>query len=261
VQVVKRANQAARQVGALAALLLGAATFAVFAQNASPTSNAGLPQNSTVPEAKSTAKSAPIVVSAPPMRPAALALANVGKPDPTAKPPLAKPAPVTKPEWAELTPAQQIALKPLGANWASLTETHKRKWISLAQNYPKMPAADQGKLQARMTEWAALSPKQRQEARLNFAQTQELTKALSPEERKAKWQAYQALSPEEKQKLATSAPPKPAGAAVAAKPVPQQKMSSTPIGQDANPNAPRINVPPHLLGQNSLMPLQGNPKP
>ena len=249
----------------LALVLLGASAFTAHAQQASLALPAGNSPNSTLPDhgAKSPAKSVPVLNAAANSmaRPATLAIANTGKPEAAAKTALATPAPITKPEWSELTPAQQAALKPLGANWAGLSEAHKRKWISLAQNYPKMPAADQGKLQARMTEWAALSPKQREQARLNFAQAQELTKALSPEERRAKWQAYQALSPEEKQKLAATAPPKPVGAAVAAKPVSQQKMASTPIGQDANPNAPRIAVPPHLVGQNSLMPLQSSPKP
>ena len=48
-----------------------------------------------------------------------------------------------------------------------------------------------------MTEWVALSPNQRSEARLNFAEARK----LPPEEKKAKWQAYQALSAEERQKL------------------------------------------------------------
>ena len=48
-----------------------------------------------------------------------------------------------------------------------------------------------------MTEWAALSPQQRAQARLNFAEI----KRLPADERKAKWEAYQALQPEEKRKL------------------------------------------------------------
>lgn len=260
-QGVKRTAQVMQNTVLLAVMLLGLSASTVYAQQTGFAMPAGNSSTSNLLDhgAKSAAKTVAVINGV--ASPTTLAIANTGKVDTPAKPGLAKSAPITKPEWSELNPAQQAALKPLGANWAGLSEAHKRKWISLAQNYPKMPAADQGKLQARMTEWAALSPKQREQARLNFAQTQELTKALSPEERRAKWQAYQALSPEEKQKLAATAPPKPVGAAVAAKPVSQQKMASTPIGQDANPNAPRITVPPHLVGQNSLMPLQSNPKP
>ena len=54
-----------------------------------------------------------------------------------------------------------------------------------------MSGAEQAKLHSRMTEWAALSPQQRTQARLNFAET----KQLSPDDKKAKWEAYQALPP------------------------------------------------------------------
>lgn len=83
-------------------------------------------------------------------------------------------------------------------------------------------------MHGRMSEWVALSPQQRAEARLNFAKTRELSKQLTPEEKKAKWQAYQALSPEEKQKLAAKASSKPAGAATAVKPVARQKLAVIP---------------------------------
>ena len=69
-----------------------------------------------------------------------------------------------------------------------------------------MSGAEQAKLHSRMTEWAALSPQQRTQARLNFAET----KQLSPDDKKAKWEAYQALPPEEKRKLAAGAAKPPA---------------------------------------------------
>ena len=64
-----------------------------------------------------------------------------------------------------------------------------------------MSGAEQDKLHSRMSEWAALSPQQRTQARLNFGET----KRLSPDDKKAKWEAYQALPAEEKRKLAASA--------------------------------------------------------
>ncbi|MBX9612029.1 MAG: DUF3106 domain-containing protein [Burkholderiales bacterium] len=127
--------------------------------------------------------------------------------------------------WAELTPAQQQALRPLAANWGTLSEPHKKKWISLSQNYASMPPAEQARLHSRMTDWAALSPAQRAQARLNFAKA----KAVSPDERKAQWQAYQALSPEERRKLATTGDSaRPVGAATAVKPVAPQKLTPIP---------------------------------
>jgi hypothetical protein len=83
-------------------------------------------------------------------------------------------------------------------------------------------------MHSRMNEWVTLSPQQRAQARLNFARTKELSKQLTPEEKKAKWETYQALSPEEKQKLAAKANPKPAGAATAVKPVAPQKLAPVP---------------------------------
>lgn len=131
---------------------------------------------------------------------------------------------VTKPLWQDLTPVQQASLKPLAANWSSISEAQKRKWIALTQNYNAMAPADQGKLHSRMTQWVSLSAEQRTQARLNFAETKKLT----PDEKAANWKAYQALSPEEKQKLAAQNNAKPVGAAAAVKPVAPQKMANVP---------------------------------
>lgn len=82
-------------------------------------------------------------------------------------------------------------------------------------------------MHSRMNEWVTMSPQDRATARLNFAKTKELSKQFTPDEKKAKWETYQALSPEEKAKLAANSP-KPAGAATAVKPVPAQKLAATP---------------------------------
>ena len=140
-----------------------------------------------------------------------------------------KPAPAkaqaaaTKPDWLQLTPAQQAALKPLASAWGSISEAQKRKWIALSQNHPNLSAAEQATLHGRMTEWAALSPAQRNQARLNFAQT----KSLTTEEKKTQWEAYQALSPEQKKQLAAGA--KAAGAAPAVTPVAPNKLAAVPV--------------------------------
>lgn len=153
----------------------------------------------------------------------------------------------SKPFWAELTPAQQVSLKPLAANWASLSEAHKRKWIAFAQNYPKMSPADQSRLHSRMTEWVTLSPQQRTQARLNFAET----KKLSADEKASTWQAYQALSPEEKNRLASKSNTAPPGATSALKPVPAQKLAVVPsTRKDPKPAqvaAHQPKVSPHTL--------------
>jgi len=140
----------------------------------------------------------------------------------------AKVAP-SKPTWAELSPMQQQALAPLAASWnTTISEAQKRKWLEISKNYPSLPPEGQANLHSRMNEWVTLNPQQRAQARLNFGKTKELSKQLTPEEKKAKWEAYQALSPEEKQKLAAKASPKPTGAATAVKPVAPQKLAPVP---------------------------------
>ena len=144
----------------------------------------------------------------------------------------------SKPGWAELNPQQQQNLKPLANSWNGISEAQKRKWLEVSKNYPSLPAADQGVMHSRMNEWVAMSPQQRAAARLNFAKTKELSKELTPDEKKAKWQTYQALSPEEKAKLAAKATPKPTGAAIAVKPVEPQKLAVTPKGVQPLPTVP-----------------------
>lgn len=157
---------------------------------------------------------------------------------------------LTKPEWQDLTPAQQLSLQPLAVSWKTLEETSKRKWIALAANYPNLTPAEQLKLHSRMTEWVSLSPKQRDQARLNFARSKQHT----PTQKAATWQAYQALSPEEKKKLASSATPKPVGAAAAAKPVPPQKLATVPVTRHTPKQMPRTAAATRGVNRNTLLP-------
>lgn len=156
----------------------------------------------------------------------------------------------SSPKWQELTPSQQQSLKPLAANWVSIGEAQKRKWLAVSKNYPSLPAPEQAKLHSRMTEWVALSAKQRVEARLNFAET----KKLSPTEKTATWQAYQALSPEEKQKLAAKAVPKPAGAAAAVKPVAPQKLAVLPVPKHGTKRSAEVVTSSRSVDHNTLLP-------
>ena len=135
----------------------------------------------------------------------------------------------TKPMWAELKPEQQTALAPLQAEWLKMREPQKRKWLEVSKNYSKLSVDDQTKLHTRMTDWVRLSPEQRAQARLNFS----VAKTLSPEEKQKQWEAYQALSPDEKTKLQAKAKANtPNSAALAAKPqnkVLPGKSSSVPV--------------------------------
>ncbi len=136
----------------------------------------------------------------------------------------AKPRPDTRPSWAELTGTQQQALRPLAASWSGMSEAQKRKWIALSSNYHAMPAAEQAKLHSRMAEWVALSPQQRAQARLNFGEA----KGLAPDDRKAKWEAYQALPEDERRKLAAGSVVRTSPTAPALRPVPPQKLATVP---------------------------------
>jgi Protein of unknown function (DUF3106) len=107
------------------------------------------------------------------------------------------------PTWVSLTPAQQQVLAPLQRDWASIDDNRKQKWIELAAKFPRMPADERQRVQARMTEWARMTPTQRAGARMQFQQARN----LPAEERQAKWQAYQALTPEQRQALALRAKP------------------------------------------------------
>lgn len=140
--------------------------------------------------------------------------------------------------WSQLTPSQQQALAPLAPTWnTGMSEPQKRKWLEISKNYSGLAPQAQATLNSRMKEWAALSPQERAQARLNFGKINETARELTPEEKKAKWEAYQALTPEEKQKLAATASPKPAGAATAAKPVAPQKLVAVPYRAASKPDA------------------------
>jgi hypothetical protein len=156
----------------------------------------------------------------------------------------------SKPAWQDLTPLQQQSLKPLAANWNTLGASQKRKWLAVAVNYPKLAPQEQAKLHSRMTEWVSLSQKQREQARLNFADSKQLT----PSQKEATWKAYQELSPEEKQKLATASVSKTAGAAAAAKPVPPQKLAVGPVTQQGAKATPKMAATNHGLNHNTLLP-------
>lgn len=187
--------------------------------------------------------------------PAPLAVAQAARPasSKAATAPKANGKPATKPLWTELNPPQQKALAPLAAKWDGVSEAQKRKWIALSENFPRMSPEEQAKLHSRMSEWVALSPQQRTQARLNFGET----KQLSADDKKAKWEAYQALPAEEKRKLAAGAAAKPPPTAVAVKPVTKEKLAEIPKPkprQDAK--TPRIAAAPNQVDRNTLLPQQ-----
>lgn len=110
--------------------------------------------------------------------------------------------PEKKPDgtWEGLKPAQQKILAPLESDWDYMLPDSRKKWIQVANIYPKMSAQDQERLQSRMSSWSNLSQKERRIARENY-----LASLKFPAEKKAEaWTAYQKLSDEQKKKLAES---------------------------------------------------------
>ncbi len=77
----------------------------------------------------------------------------------------------------------------------------RKKWLEIAAKYEKMTPAEQERLQARMREWVQLTPEQRRTARDSYARA----KKLDSGQKSARWEQYQSLPEEEKQKLADKA--------------------------------------------------------
>ena len=147
------------------------------------------------------------------------------------------------PGWETLNTPQKLALYPLAERWALISEAQKRRWLSLASNYPTLSEEEQQKFHERITDWANLSAQQRNQARLNYA----VTNRLARDDKRAQWEAYQALTEEEKRALAARAAPRPQGAATALRPVSPKKLAQVPAAAQASPgrpNAPKI--PPVL---------------
>jgi hypothetical protein len=123
--------------------------------------------------------------------------------------------------WSELPPQKQRSLLPLRDIWHRLSEPHQKKWLELAKNFDKMSPQEQHQLHSRMFDWTVLNPKDRDLARLNFAKTPTMTS----EQRAANWEAYQALSDEDKLYLAQKAQKKKLkSGAIAIKPIPQREL-------------------------------------
>ena len=121
----------------------------------------------------------------------------------------------------------------------------------MSANFATLTPSEKTTMHGRMTEWTALGPEQRREARLNYAQTRD----VPLDEKKAQWQAYQALSPEEKKHLAAGAPGTTGGAAPAVTPVARNKLAAVPVtrSEAARPaHAASLAVAPRPLAPSSM---------
>ena len=100
-----------------------------------------------------------------------------------------------RPMWTELSPKQQAVLAPLAGEWDNLDTTHRKKWVTIANRYPKMKQDEQARLQRRMQAWAALTPEQRREARENYKTLREQPRPPRGELRQ-KWDQQKQAQPE-----------------------------------------------------------------
>jgi hypothetical protein len=190
--------------------------------------------------------------------------------------PALKPA---RPYWPELTPAQRQALSPLSEDWERLDFQTKKKWVEIANRYPKMQPDEQARTRDRMREWALLTPEQRRVARDSYARI----RAMPPEQRAEILRKYQELPDEKRQALATEGravkplvmpkpmPPAPVsrrlqireGASVRNPAVAAQKSASPPAAP-VQPTAPKA-VPPAAAPAPPTTPtpaaLPGTPAP
>ena len=190
------------------------------------------------------------------------------------------------PSWSSLTAAQRSALAPLERDWPQIDAQRKAKWLEVASRFPALPPTEQKRVQERMTEWARLSPAERGRARLSFQESKQLT----PEQKQAKWEAYQALPDEQRRALAqksahaSSKPGLPAAGNVAASakgsaasaPAKPKSIGATvvqsgpgatttlvtapppkpPLAQH-KPGQPKIAAQPGLVDPGTLLPQQG----
>jgi hypothetical protein len=158
--------------------------------------------------------------------------------------------PASRPAWGELTVGQQQALAPLHPHWDTLTENHKRKWIAISRNFDNWSPEEQAKMHGRMSAWAGLSTVERDQARLNYAEARK----VNVDEKKARWEAYQALSDEQRDKLAASTAPKRPGVAAPAKLNRGPEMVKlVPAGGDPRSSL-RVGVPASAVDHNTLLP-------
>lgn len=154
----------------------------------------------------------------------------------------------SKPLWTDLGKEQQEALGPLQQLWAGMSEPHKRKWLALSRNFDQLSVDEKIVLQGRMREWAALTPQQRTLARLNFADV----KQLPQEQRRALWDAYQALSLEDKQKLASQQPKPLQSAAPAVRPTPAERLA---VSRTTNSQKTLPRIDTEQLAPGTLLPV------
>jgi hypothetical protein len=100
--------------------------------------------------------------------------------------------------WGKLTTTQREALAPLEAMWGDLDESRRRKWVKIADRFHQLSEEQQKLAQERMQEWVALGPVERRQARAIYGG---VANRVPEDIRVVKWNEYQKLSPDERNRL------------------------------------------------------------
>jgi hypothetical protein len=106
-------------------------------------------------------------------------------------------ASLVQPLWVDLSPAQQQALAPFAAKWNTFPTNEKRSWVRLADRFSSMPSEQKVRLQARMKDWAEMTPEQRNRARANY----NLAAKAPSAQRQAEFEQYRGMTPEQRKVL------------------------------------------------------------
>ncbi len=145
------------------------------------------------------------------------------------------------PAWSELSPKEQQTLQPLKEQWGTIDTVRKQKWRDIAERFPAMTPDQQARTTSRMAEWAAMSPAQRNAARLQFEQVRQLPAS----ERQARWDAYQSLPTEQREALVKQAETRPVPPA--SKPAARLEAAA-----DKGAQAPRPSPKPQAVGPGTV---------
>ncbi len=119
----------------------------------------------------------------------------------------------------------------------------------MSNNFDNLSPREQATLHNRMADWAALSPQQRAQARLSFNET----KTMGSDQKKSQWEAYQALSQDDRNKLAAQQTTKIQGAATASKPSSPQKVIPL-LGKSPPTESPNKSTPVIVIDKKTLLP-------
>jgi hypothetical protein len=151
--------------------------------------------------------------------------------------------------WQTLKPQQKKALAPLAPHWSQISAAQKNKWLAMSNNFDNLSPKEQVTLHERMADWASLSPQQRAQARLIFNET----KNLAADQKKTQWEAYQALTPEEKKKFAAQQTTGIQGAATASQATPPSKVIRLP-NKSSTADTPGKSTPSIVIDKKTLLP-------